>query len=153
MLWCQRPDMIQHWCHWSKPFWNFNPRQFPSPEDLDSIYKDLNSIWFHLQKYPFPSFGSLWSGFNQHPRYQAIRDAAFETSACPVVITLENYLSPDGQRCAPSSVDPFDVLDTMKTIWNQRCSERKIGLTTRWNRFWNIFENNNGPKSLVHKSK
>mmetsp|Transcript_12551 Transcript_12551/g.29731 ORF Transcript_12551/g.29731 Transcript_12551/m.29731 type:complete len:682 (+) Transcript_12551:75-2120(+) len=32
---------------------------------------------------------------------EAIRDAAFETSACPVIITLENYLSPEGQRdCA-----------------------------------------------------
>ena len=41
-------------------------------------------------------------------RYQAIHDAAFETSACPVVITLENYLSPDGQRWAPSWEDPFE---------------------------------------------
>ncbi|CAE7216221.1 PLC4 [Symbiodinium natans] len=32
---------------------------------------------------------------------EAIRDAAFETSHCPVIITLENYLSPEGQRdCA-----------------------------------------------------
>lgn len=32
---------------------------------------------------------------------EAIRDAAFETSACPVIITLENYLSQEGQRqCA-----------------------------------------------------
>lgn len=32
---------------------------------------------------------------------EAIREAAFETSHCPVIITLENYLSPEGQReCA-----------------------------------------------------
>mmetsp|Transcript_14614 Transcript_14614/g.34675 ORF Transcript_14614/g.34675 Transcript_14614/m.34675 type:complete len:667 (+) Transcript_14614:77-2077(+) len=32
---------------------------------------------------------------------KAIREYAFETSSCPVIITLENYLSPDGQReCA-----------------------------------------------------
>lgn len=39
---------------------------------------------------------------------EAIRDAAFETSACPVVITLENYLSPDGQRLCASLL--LDVL-------------------------------------------
>ena len=27
-----------------------------------------------------------------------------------------------------------------ETIWTQRCSERKIGLTTRWNRFWTFLK-------------
>lgn len=37
---------------------------------------------------------------------EAIKEAAFENSACPVIITLENYLSPDGQRrCASLLLD------------------------------------------------
>lgn len=32
---------------------------------------------------------------------EAIKESAFESSECPVVITLENYLSSEGQRqCA-----------------------------------------------------
>jgi len=36
---------------------------------------------------------------------KAIKEAAFENSACPVIITLENYLSPDGQRLGTGDME------------------------------------------------
>ena len=74
-----------------------------------SLPRPLRSPWRHCHNCRFirslPG-GSAFSflAFEQNTVSacrQAIREAAFETSHCPVIITLENYLSPEGQRPVP----------------------------------------------------
>ena len=69
--------------------------------------------------------------------FQAMKEAAFESSACPVVITLENYLSPEGQRRAkfvkglrsgqqPKNIErPFLMLQCFKIFQVQAESKAK----------------------------